>query len=134
LYPIAMKTVFFIIVIFSTIAALAFYDAVEEGYSKGESVAYAMLPVFILLIGNWIALEVKIKKNRNSFTFAGTMALNVLVLVVYALYATNGQSGPDTAAHMHVITFPILLAIASIILLLPLLVTDFITRKKKPIR
>ena len=95
-----------------------------------ESLVYAMLPIFILSFVNWIAFEVKIKKNRFSFTFPGAMVLNGLVLVTYTLYATNGQSDINTAAHMHVIAFPILLAIVSIILLLPLLVTDFITRKK----
>ncbi|MHC4927674.1 MAG: hypothetical protein ACYTER_10195 [Planctomycetota bacterium] len=126
-----MKRIGLIIITLIGIAILAFYDALEEDYQPHYCLALAALPTIVLFITNWIALEVRIKKRKFSWMFAGTMIINVLTLAIYVTYATNGPSDINTAAHMHVITFPILLALVCVIVSLPLLLIDFITRKKE---
>lgn len=112
---------------------LAFYDAFEDGYDHRTCFIFSAFPAVALMIVNWIALEMKLKrKNKISFTFCGVMVFNGIVLVLYSISAMDGHSNPDTAQHMRFFALPILLAIAGPILLLPLLVIDFI-KKKKPI-
>lgn len=126
-----MKTLFIIIAILSATALLAFYGASDEGYPVKISVVFALLPVLILGLINWIAFEVKVRKPTVSITFIGAMVINTLVLAGYLLNALDGQSNPDTAGHMAPVAFPILMAVVSAVLLAPLLIIDFLTRNKK---
>lgn len=127
-----MKPIAAIIIVLTAITALAFYDAFEDMYGTRTCIAFSAFPAVALLIPNWIALELKLKtKNRTSYTFRGIMVFNGLVLASYAAAAANGPSDPDTAQHMRFLAFPILLAVAGLVLMAPLLLIDFVKSKSQ---
>lgn len=128
-----MKTVAAVITVLTAVMALAFYDAFEDAYGTRICIAFSAFPAAALLIPNWIALELKQKiRNRISYTFYGAMILNGFVLAAYAFYAVNGPSDPDTAQHMRLLAFPIVLAVAGPVLMAPLLLIDLIKYKSQP--
>ncbi|MHC4553364.1 MAG: hypothetical protein ACYSUT_11475 [Planctomycetota bacterium] len=125
-----MKKIVIIIAILAIIAALAFFNASGEGYSLIQCLTCSAISILALSIMNWIAVEVRIKKKKFSFTLAAAMILNCYALTAYFVYAIDGPSDQLTLAYMQTLTFPIQLAILCMIVLLPSLLIDFITKKK----
>ncbi len=110
------------------IALLAFFNGVQEGnlFSGLIGMAFAMIgPIMFTRV----VPKIRQKSEFHGFSNAGVIFINCVVILAYALYLFAGPSDPDTAGHMHIILFPILIIFFGTFVMAFFILIDFIREK-----
>jgi hypothetical protein len=98
------KVVFTITII---IFILSIVNAVDESENPAYIFLVSLLAILSPLLSACIVFLVKGKTHRPKVLEICTYIVGAVGLVCYAGYAANGTTNPDTAAHMHLILFPV---------------------------
>jgi len=105
---------------FYTSFFLALFNAMQEGKDNiVYSFGIALWTLVLLLAAHFLFQKSqKRRKDRwgGSLFFFSERLVWILTIIGFVVYILNGASDPNTAGHMHVILFPILLFLVSLAL------------------
>jgi hypothetical protein len=107
-----MKFWLSVVVVISAVFALAYFDAWRlVGLPAGTSLAIAAIPALVIAASFLVAAYIGRKTGRGLPMQLAASSVAAAGLVAYARHVLIGAGEPDEASHMHVIFFPLALAL-----------------------
>jgi len=93
------------------------YEASGFVYVVVDVVVVSFLAVLAPIISMAIAVLMRKVVRRPKVPEIGAYIVGAVGLVAYTYYVANGQTDPNTAAHMHVVLFPVLYVLFSLVVM-----------------
>jgi cytochrome bd-type quinol oxidase subunit 2 len=93
---------------------LSMINARDEGFDLYWMGLLSLLAVLAPLITARWALKARDHEPQPVLSRVCAFIVLGVGVAAYTYYASNGRANPDTAAHMHVVTFPILYLILAL--------------------
>jgi len=107
-----MKNWLSFVVAMSAVFALAFFDAWRlVGLPRGTSLAIAVIPALVIAVAFLVAAHVGRKTGRRLLMQLAAASVAAAGVITYARHVLIGPGDPGGASQMHVIFFPLGLAL-----------------------
>ena len=108
---------------------LSVVNAADENYGAGGILILSFFAVAAPTLAVVIASYAKNQVKKPLLLQIGAYVVLVLGVIAYGYYAANGKTDPDTAAHMHVVLFPIIYTALCLIIMFVFGLVGFISNK-----